>query len=107
MDEIRDGGAGAVDDVELDGEFDEEFDGEFDEENVLLLEEAPAGGDALSGGAQELELPVWEPTGEPSVDAALDRLAELDADDVHQHAAVFEAIHQELRATLTDLDVGD
>ena len=49
-------------------------------------------------------LPVWEPTGEPRVDAALDRLTELDPEDVHQHAAVFHAIHGELRSTLADLD---
>jgi hypothetical protein len=38
------------------------------------------------------------------VDAALDLLSQLDPDDVHQHAAVFDDIHQRLRATLTDLD---
>lgn len=65
-----------------------------DAEDVLLLEEVD----------QELVLAVWEPTGEPRVDAALDLLATLDPDDVHQHAAVFDDIHQQLRATLTDLD---
>ena len=63
-------------------------------EDVLLLEEVE----------DELVLPVWEPTGEPGVDAALDLLGQLDPDDVHQHAAVFDDIHQRLRATLTDLD---
>jgi hypothetical protein len=67
---------------------------EPDEEPILLLEEAE----------DPLVLPVWEPTGEPRVDAALDRLAELDPDDVHQHGAVFDDIHRQLRATLTDLD---
>ena len=67
---------------------------EADVEDVLLLEEVDT----------ELVLAVWEPTGEPRVDAALDLLAILDPDDVHQHAAVFDDIHQQLRATLTDLD---
>ena len=63
------------------------------EDDVLLLEEE-----------EPLVLPVWEPTGEPAVDAALDRLVELDPDDVHQHAAVFDDVHRTLRATLTDLE---
>jgi hypothetical protein len=62
------------------------------EDDVLLLEE------------EDLVLPVWEPTGEPGVDAALDRLVELDPEDVHQHAAVFDDVHRSLRATLTDLE---
>lgn len=64
------------------------------EDDVLLLDEAEP----------ELVLAVWEPTGEPNVDAALDRLVDLDEDDVHQHAGVFEGIHAQLRATLSDLD---
>jgi hypothetical protein len=68
---------------------------EDEDEDVLVLQEVDAG----------LVLPVWEPTGEPRVDAALDVLATLDTDDVHQHPAVFEQIHQQLRATLTDLDM--
>jgi hypothetical protein len=47
---------------------------------------------------------VWEPTGEPRVDAALDALSGLDPDDVHSHAAVFDDVHQQLRSALTDLD---
>jgi hypothetical protein len=65
-----------------------------DDEDVLLLEEVD----------ESLVLPVWEPTGEPRVDAALDRLVELDPDDVAQHATVFDEVHQALRATLTDLE---
>lgn len=67
---------------------------DLDDDDILLLEEVE----------DELVLPMWEPTGEPGVDAALDLLAQLDPDDVHQHAAVFDDIHQRLRATLTDLD---
>jgi len=65
-----------------------------DGDDVLLLEEVDT----------TLALPVWEPTGEPRVDEALDSLTTLDPDDVHEHAAVFDEIHQQLRATLTDLD---
>ena len=67
---------------------------DLQDDEVLLLDEVE----------DELLLPVWEPTGEPGVDAALDLLSQLDPDDVHQHAAVFDDIHQRLRATLTDLD---
>ena len=65
------------------------------DDEVLLLDEVED---------QDLVLAVWEPTGEHRVDAALDLLAQLDPDDVHQHAAVFDEVHQKLRATLTDLD---
>jgi hypothetical protein len=64
------------------------------DDELLLLDEVD----------ESLVLPVWEPTGEPRVDAALDRLVELDEDDVAQHAAVFDEVHQALRATLTDLE---
>jgi hypothetical protein len=62
------------------------------DDDVLLLEEG------------ELVLAVWEPTGEHRVDAALDLLDQLDPDDIHQHAAVFDEVHQRLRAALTDID---
>ncbi len=62
------------------------------DDDLLVLEQA------------ENLLPVWEPTGEPRVDSALDMLAALDPDDVHQHAEVFNRVHEELRGTLADLD---
>ncbi len=68
--------------------------GELADDDVLLLEEVD----------EPLVLQVWEPTGEPRVDEALDLLSQLDPDDVHQHADVFAEIHQRLHATLTDLD---
>jgi hypothetical protein len=68
----------------------------LDDDEVLLLEEVEV--------EAELVLPVWEPTGDPQVDAALDLLTTLDPDDVHQHAQVFDEIHQGLRGRLTDLD---
>jgi hypothetical protein len=64
------------------------------DEDVLLLDEVDT----------NLVLSVWEPTGEPRVDAAQELLNTLDPDDVHQHAAVFDEIHQQLRATLSDAD---
>jgi len=66
---------------------------ELADEDVLVLEEVEA----------EPELPMWEPTGEPRVDAALDLLGSLD-DNVHAHAAVFDEIHKQLHATLSDVD---
>lgn len=45
-------------------------------------------------------LPSPEPTGD-RVDAALNRLAELDDLDTVDHAPVFDEIHQALRDTLT------
>ena len=64
------------------------------DDDLVLLEEAE----------DELALPVWEPTGEAPVDAALDQLTALDPDDVHSHPPVFDRVHQELRGALTDLD---
>lgn len=64
------------------------------DEDVLLLDEVDDG----------LTLPVWEPTGEPRVDAALDLLTLLDVDDVSAHAEVFSDVHDQLRSALTDLD---
>jgi hypothetical protein len=66
---------------------------ELSADDVMVLEEVDS----------DLVLDVWEPTGEPRVDDVLDLLDQL-GDDVHQHAAVFDTIHQGLRATLTDLD---
>jgi hypothetical protein len=65
-----------------------------DSEDVLLLEEVET----------QSELPMWEPTGDHRVDAALDLLGGIDPDDVHQHAAVFTEVHQQLRDVLADLD---
>lgn len=82
-----------------------------------MLEES---GDELDDGAREdtdafgdvlvleevdnsLVLPVWEPTGEPRVDEALDELVRLDPDDVHQHAAIYADVHERLRDVLSNL----
>ncbi len=71
-------------------------DGVIVEEEVLVLDEV----------REALTLPVWEPTGEPRVDAALDLLTILDVDDVSGHAEVFSEVHDQLRAALTNLDAG-
>lgn len=96
MDQHEDVAAGEIKaEVEVEVEAVDVVDGAgIADDDVLLLQKVE----------EELVLDVWEPTGEPRVDAALDQLTTLDPDDVHQHAAVFDGIHQQLRATLTDLD---
>ena len=54
----------------------------------------------------ELVLPVWEPTGDAAVDAALERLNELDDLDASEHVAVFESVHRQLHQRLSDLHHG-
>lgn len=66
----------------------------FDDDDVLVLEEVDAA----------LELPMWEPTGEPRVDDALELLSTLSPDDVSGHAEVYRLVHEGLRAALTDAD---
>lgn len=61
-------------------------------ESVLLLEDAPA-----------LELPVWEPTGDAEVDAALEQLRLLDDAELAEHVAVFTDVHAALHRRLSDI----
>lgn len=90
-----------VEDEFLEGELlEDELLGEDDEESdvdvlgdVMVLEEVDTA----------LVLPVWEPTGEPRVDEALDDLVRLDPDDVHQHAAIYADVHERLRDVLSNL----
>jgi hypothetical protein len=44
-------------------------------------------------------------TGDLRVDAAVSLLAELDGAPVHEHPAVFEAVHARLREVLADADL--
>ena len=44
------------------------------------------------------------PTGEPRVDAALDRLGELDQAPLSRHVEVYEAVHTLLHDALSGLD---
>jgi len=83
VDDVEDLGGDVIDDVSEDVVDD-----------VLVLEEVD----------EALVLPVWEPTGEPRVDEALDELTRLDPDDVHQHAEVFAHVHERLRDVLSNLD---
>jgi len=53
-----------------------------------------------------LAVPAWlppvEPTGDPRVDAALDRLSELDSVPVAEHVDVFTDIHGRLTGAPAD-----
>lgn len=73
------------------GEVDVELDEAVD---ILVLEEvAPT-------------LPVWEPTGDPAVDAALEELARIDEFDRSEQIAIFESVHRRLHERLSDLAAG-
>jgi hypothetical protein len=45
-----------------------------------------------------------QPTGVPTVDAAVDRLAELDDLPTGEHVAIYDAVHRQLQDALADLD---
>lgn len=62
-------------------------------DDLMVLEEAPA----------ELVLEVWEPTGDASVDSALEDLRALDTAELGEHVEIFSSIHDQLRGRLTDL----
>lgn len=63
------------------------------EEPVMVLEEIDVA----------LVLPVWEPTGDLQVDAALEVLATLDDLSIHDHAEVLASVHSSLHQRLTDI----
>ena len=73
---------------------DESSEDQADEESVLVLEEA---------SLPEAVLPVWEPTGNAAVDAALEDLHALADTDVNEHAAVYDKVQASLRAPLDGL----
>ena len=54
-----------------------------------------------------IDVPTWlppvEPTGDPRVDAALERLAELEGAPVAEHVEVYGDIHARLTGALADL----
>lgn len=62
-------------------------------EDLMVLEEAPA----------DLVLEVWEPTGDATVDSALEDLRALDTAELGEHVEIFTSIHDQLRGRLTDL----
>ncbi|MCS0638291.1 hypothetical protein NX801_22080 [Streptomyces sp. LP05-1] len=70
-------------------------------------ESAGPGAGAGHGGEPAAPAPlgvVREPTGQPWVDAALERLGAADHLPADGHPAVYEDVHRELRETLAALD---
>lgn len=63
-------------------------------EEILVLDEAPD---------PQATLPVWEPTGNAAVDAALEELHAVSQSDLGEHAEIYERVQQSLRATLDGL----
>ena len=63
-------------------------------EETMILEEAVI-------AVEETTLPVWEPTGEPRVDAALELLVMAEEVPAHEQAEVFADMHDRLRQALT------
>lgn len=51
--------------------------------------------------AEASTLPVWEPTGEARVDAALELLVIAEELPLEEQQPVFEEMHQRLRSALT------
>ncbi|MDD2858466.1 MAG: hypothetical protein PHU75_07310 [Candidatus Nanopelagicales bacterium] len=81
-----------TDGARVDDEFVDDHD-LIDISTVLVLEEHD----------NSLVLPVWEPTGDPEVDAALEELASLEELGIHDHADVFTSIHGRLHQRLADI----
>lgn len=68
------------------------------DEDVLVLDEVPD---------PQATLPVWEPTGNAAVDAALEELHAVGQSDLAEHAEIYERVQQSLRATLDGLAADD
>jgi len=64
-----------------------------DEDDVLLVQEVH----------DEHVLPVWDPTGQPAVDEALELLQSLSG-NVQEHAPVYDEVHRRLRDSLASQD---
>lgn len=86
-------GTGAADLDHPTDSADPEADLEADEEFELVQESEP-----------ELPLPVWEPTGDAAVDAALDELMRLDQMGTGDHVEVYTAVHAALHRRLSELE---
>lgn len=54
----------------------------------------------------ELALPIWEPTGDSSIDSALDELTRLEELPPGERIAIYESVHQQLHQRLADLSTG-
>lgn len=68
------------------------------DDDVLVLDEAPD---------PDAVLPVWEPTGNTNVDAALEELHAVAGAELGDHAQIYERVQQSLRATLDGLAAED
>jgi hypothetical protein len=55
----------------------------------------------------ETALPEPEPTGHPEVDAALDRLRELNERPTGAHPDLYDGVHQRLQDVLAQIDQRD
>lgn len=98
--------------VDAFGDVDAVADHEVAHDDVEALDDEPG----LSSNASQvlvlqeqsiaLELPVWEPTGDPEVDAALDELTSLGELDLAEHAQVFDGIYRRLHGRLSNLAAG-
>jgi hypothetical protein len=67
-------------------------------EAILVLDEVPD---------PQATLPVWEPTGNTAVDAALEDLHAVAQSDLAEHAEIYERVQQSLRSTLDGLAADD
>ena len=65
-------------------------------DDVLVLEEVNT----------EFALAVWEPTGDPGIDAALDELTRLEDLPPGERIVVYESVHRQLHQRLADLSAG-
>jgi hypothetical protein len=77
----------------MDGDVVEDVADPMDEE-ILVLDEAPD---------PQATLPVWEPTGNAQVDAALEGLHAIAQTDLADHSDIYERVQGSLRATLDGL----
>ncbi|MDA2988056.1 MAG: hypothetical protein O2815_03150 [Actinomycetota bacterium] len=77
---------------------DVEANGSEQVDEILVLDEAPD---------PQATLPVWEPTGNAAVDAALEELHAVAQSDLGEHAEIYERVQQSLRATLDGLAADD
>ena len=82
----------AADDSAVESDSEVEID---DVDDILVLDEVSAP-----------TLPVWEPTGDPAVDAALEELSRLDEFERSEQIAIFESVHRRLHERLSDLAAG-
>jgi hypothetical protein len=85
--------------------WDEQVDDVVDEDDSAVLEEALLEETMILEEAvivvEETTLPVWEPTGDPRVDAALELLVMAEEVPAHEQAEVFADMHDRLRQALT------